>query len=147
MSLHNSPLPKPLRTQLENAVKAARDVAERAARAALAQLAVAEAKAPEYLSAELKALRRRMRAHGRALGDAKAQDDSQGIQHLVWETSYEHWHRMLFARFLAENSLLMWESGAAVSLDDCRDIVDNHADMAMGAKSQWELAGKLAAMV
>jgi len=67
------------------------------------------------------------------------------MQHFVWEVSYEHWHRMLFARFLAENGLLMWEPGAAVTLDDCRDMVDNHPDMAMEAKSQWELAGKLAA--
>ena len=143
-TLH-APLPKPLRTQLENTVKAARDVAEKAGKAALAQLAVDEAKAPDYLSAEQKALRRSLRAHGRALGDVKHADDTQGLQHLMWEVSYEHWHRMLFARFLAESGLLMWEPGAAVSLDDCRDMVDNHPDMAMGAKSHWELAGKLAA--
>jgi hypothetical protein len=34
------------------------------------------------------------------------------VQHLVWEVAYEHWHRMLFARFLAENGLLLWEPGA-----------------------------------
>lgn len=141
----SQPLPKPLRTQLENTVKAARDVAEKAAKGALAQLAVGEAKAPDYLSADQKSLRRRLRAHGRALGDIKHKDDTQPIKHLVWEIAYEHWHRMLFARFLAENGLLMWEPGAAVSLDDCRDMVDNHPDMAMGAKSQWELAGILAA--
>ncbi len=141
----NAPLPKPLRTQLENTVKAARDVAEKAGRATLTQLAVSEAKAPDYLSTDQKALRRNLRAHGRALGDAKHTDDTQELQHLVWEVAYEHWHRMLFARFLAENNLLMWEPGAAVSLDDCRDMVDNHPDMAMGAKSHWELAGKLAA--
>ena len=141
----NHPLPKPLRTQLENTVKAARDVAEKAGKAALVQLAVNEAKSPDYLSAEQKALRRSLRAHGRALGDVKHLDDTQGLHHLVWEVSYEHWHRMLFARFLAESGLLMWEPGAAVSLDDCRDMVDNHPDMAFGAKSHWELAGKLAA--
>ncbi len=140
-----APLPKPIRTQLENAVKAARDVAEQAARAALAQLAVAEAKAPDYLTDDLEALRRRLRAHGRALGDTKHTNDAQGTQRLVWEVAYEHWHRMLFARFLAENGLLMWEPGASVSLDDCRDMVDQHPDPALGAKSQWELAGKLAA--
>jgi hypothetical protein len=142
----NQPLAKPLRTQLENTVKAARDVAERGARAALSQLAVGEAKAPDYLTDDLKALRRRVRAHGRALGDVKAGDDTQGLQHLVWETAYEHWHRMLFARFLAENGLLLWEPGAAVSLDDCEALVQE-ADPAMnlGAKTKWELAGKLAA--
>lgn len=41
------PLPKPHRTRLENTVKAARDVAEQAARASLAQLAVGEAKASD----------------------------------------------------------------------------------------------------
>lgn len=141
----NLPLPKTQRSQLENTVKAAREVAEKAARAALSQLAVSESKAPDYLTDELKALRRRLRAHGRALGDLKAKDDTQGVQHLVWEVAYEHWHRMLFARFLAENGLLMWEPGVPVSLDDCRDMVDHHPDMAMGAKSHWELAGKLAA--
>jgi hypothetical protein len=140
-----APLPKPLRTQLENTVKAARDVAEQAARASLAQLAVGEAKAPDYLTDDNKALRRRLRAHGRALGDTKHTNDTQEIQRLVWEVAYEHWHRMLFARFLAENGLLMWEPGASVSLDDCRDMVDQHPHLALGAKSQWELAGKLAA--
>ena len=39
-TVHAAPLPKPQRTQLENTVKAAREVAEKGARAALAQLAV-----------------------------------------------------------------------------------------------------------
>jgi hypothetical protein len=143
---HNQPLAKPLRTQLENTVKAAREAAEKGARAALSQLAVGEAKAPDYLTDELKALRRRLRAHGRALGDTKVADDTQGLQHLVWEVAYEHWHRMLFARFLAENGLLLWEPGAAVSLDDCEALVqESDPTMNLGAKTQWELAGKLAA--
>lgn len=142
--LNNHPLPKPLRTQLENTVKAARDVAEVAANAALAQLAVAEGKAPDYLTDELKALRRRLRAHGRALGDVKAADDSQSIRHLVWETAYEHWHRMLFARFLAENGLLLWEPGAPVTLAECEEMAQDPATN-LGAKSGWDLAGKLAA--
>ncbi len=137
-------LPKPLRTQLENTVKAARDVAELAAAAALAQLAVGEGKAPDYLTEEQKALRRRLRAHGRALGDVKAADDSQSIRHLVWETAYEHWHRMLFARFLAENGLLLWEPGAPVTLAECEEMAQDPAT-SLGAKSGWDLAGKLAA--
>ncbi|KVF14386.1 restriction endonuclease subunit M [Burkholderia multivorans] len=145
-NINNQPLPKPLRTQLENTVKAAREVAEKGASAALAQMAVAEAKAPDYLSDESRALRRRLRAHGRALGDVKAGDDTQGVQHLVWEVAYEHWHRMLFARFLAENGLLLWEPGAAVSLDDCEALVqETDPAMNLSAKTKWELAGKLAA--
>ncbi len=149
MTQSNTPLAKPLRSQLENTVKSARDVAEKAALAALRQLAVSEAKAPDYLSDELKALRRRLRAHGRAIGDVKAKDDTQGLQHLAWEVAYEHWHRMLFARFLAENGLLMWELGAPVSLEDCQNLVDHEQAMLegekLGAKTLWELAGKLAA--
>lgn len=145
MSTMNVPVAKLLRAQLENTVKAARDVAEKAAQAVMAQFAIGEVKAPAYLNEDQKALRRRLRAHGRALGDSKANDDTQETQHLVWETAYEHWHRMLFARFLAENGLLMWEPDAPVSLDDCRNMVDNHPDLAMGAKTHWELAGKLAA--
>lgn len=145
-SIHSQPLPKPQRTQLEATVKAAREVAEKGARAALAQLAVAEGRAPDYLSDEHKALRRRLRAHGRALGDAKADDDTQAVQQLVWEVAYQHWHRMLFARFLAENGLLLWEIGAAVSLDDCEALVqETDPTMNLGAKTKWELAGKLAA--
>src|ERR1035437_4605124 len=141
----NLTLAKPLRAQLENAVKSARDVGEKAAQAALNQLAVADAKVPDYLTEDQKHLRRRLRAHGRSLGDSKKAGETQETRHLVWEVAYEHWHRMLFARFLAENGLLMWEQGAAVTLDDCRNMVDNHPDMAMDAKSHWELAGKLAA--
>ncbi|WP_269509110.1 DNA methyltransferase [Burkholderia sp. IMCC1007] len=145
-NINNQPLPKPLRIQLESTVKAAREVAEKGASAALAQMAVAEAKAPDYLTDESKALRRRLRAHGRALGDVKASDDNQGVQHLVWEVAYEHWHRMLFARFLAENGLLLWEPGAAVSLDDCEALTqETDPAMNLGAKTRWELAGKLAA--
>lgn len=143
---HNQPLPKPLRTQLENTVKAAREVAEKAAKAALAQLAVGEGRVPDYLAEDHRILRRRLRAHGRALGDHKFADDTQTLQHLVWEVAYEHWHRMLFARFLAENGLLLWEPGAAVSLDDCEALVQEvDPAMNLGAKTQWELAGKLAA--
>lgn len=145
-SIHNQPLAKPLRSQLEATVKSAREMAEKGARAALAQLGVSEGRVPDYLDEPQRILRRRLRAHGRALGDKKANDDTQALQHLVWEVAYEHWHRMLFARFLAENGLLLWEPGAAVSLDDCEALVQE-ADPAMnlGAKTKWELAGKLAA--
>ncbi len=121
-----SALAKSLRTQLENTVKSARDIAETAARAALQQLAVGEGRLPDYLNDAQRALRRRLRAHGRSLGDAKHGDDTQELRRLVWEVAYEHWHRMLFARFLAENGLLLWEPGAAVSLQDCREMWDVH---------------------
>ena len=105
----NKPLAKNLRSQLENTVKAARDVAENAAQAALTHLGVGDSEAPTHLTEAQKVLRRRLRAHGRQLGDIKHANDTQPIRHLVWEVAYEHWHRMLFARFLAENNLLMYD--------------------------------------
>ena len=63
------PLAKPLRRQLEDAVVKARDLAEEAARAALSHLGVGDADAPAHLTDEERALRRRLRVHGRQLGD------------------------------------------------------------------------------
>jgi hypothetical protein len=137
-------LPKALRTQLENTVKAARDVAEKAALAALHQMGVGDSKFPEHLDDDGKSLRRRLRAHGRSLGDVKNSDESQDLTHLKWEIAYEHWHRMLFARFLAENHLLLWELGAPVTLAECEELAQDPSTN-LGAKSGWELAGKLAA--
>jgi len=144
MSTLHQPLAKNLRIQLENTVKSARNIAEIAAEAALTNLGVDEKDAHSHLTDEQKLLRRRLRAHGRQLGDVKHKDDSQEIRHLVWEVAYELWHRMLFARFLAENQLLMWEPGAPVTLAECDELAQD-ANTSMGAKSGWELAGILAA--
>jgi hypothetical protein len=141
-----NPLSKPLRSQLENTVKAARDVAEKAALAALHQLGVGDARLPEHLDEARKVLRRRLRAHGRSLGDVKSADDSQALTHLKWEVAYEHWHRMLFARFLAENHLLLWEPGAPLTLAECEELAQDPST-SLGARSGWELAGKLAARI
>lgn len=92
------PLAKPLRKQLEDVVVAARDKAE--AHAALMHLGVCETEVPGHLTDGERALRRRPRAHGRQVGDHRRPDGDQAIDHLVQETAYEHWHRMLFARFL-----------------------------------------------
>ena len=53
-------------------------------------------------------LRQALRARARQLGDG---DGTQGFDPLVDEVAYEQWHRMLFARFLAENGLLMHPAG------------------------------------
>lgn len=135
-----NPLSKPLRTRLENTVKAARDVAETAARNALEHLGVGESSAPPHLTEDQRELRRRLRLHGRQLGDVKHKDEHQDIRHVVWEVAYEHWHRMLFARFLAENHLLMHPDGVAVSLADCDELAKDE-----GAADGWELAGRYAA--
>ena len=139
------PLDKALRSQLEKTVKAARTIAELAANAALEQLGVGHDKPEAFLTDAEKVLRNRLRTHGKQLGDERDSKSSnptygkQAVQHLVQEVAYEHWHRMLFARFLADNDLLMYD-GVAVTLEECDELAADE-----GAKSGWELAGKLAA--
>ena len=116
-------LQRELRKQLENTVKAARKVAEEGARKAIERLGVGEREAPGRITPDEQALRR-LRAHGRQLGDQReARRGTQTTGRLVAECAYEHWHRLLFARFLAENELLIEpEHQLAISLDDCREL-------------------------
>ncbi|MDS4015771.1 MAG: N-6 DNA methylase [Candidatus Accumulibacter sp.] len=138
-------LDKDLRSALEKTVKAARTVAETAAQAAVEQLGVGHDKPEAFLSDDEKALRNRLRTHGKQLGDTRDSKSTnptygkQDVQHLVQEVAYQHWHRMLFARFLADNNLLMYD-GVAVTIEECDELAPDE-----GAKSGWELAGKLAA--
>ncbi len=137
------PLDTTLRNRLERTVKAARDLAEVAARATLEHLGVGEPAPFSHLSELDRELRRRLRAHGRQLGDALNGGKEQTIHHLVQEVAYQHWHRMLFARFLADNNLLMYD-GVAVTLEECDELAAD-PETQPAAKSGWELAGKLAA--
>lgn len=117
-------LERTLRKDLERAVKKARNVAEAGARQAIAQLGVGETEASKHLTAEQRALRNRLRAHGRQLGDRR--DPKTGAQvtaRLAQECAYEHWHRMLFARFLAETDLLIEpDSGVAITLEEVQEL-------------------------
>ena len=129
-----------LRNRLAATIKAARRAGESGARNALGMLAVGDARAhPSMSSAELD-LRRRLRAHGRQLGDrGDPEAGAQAIDRLAHEVAYEHWHRMLFARFLAENDLLIEpESGVAVSLGDCEALAREQG------QDRWPLAGRFA---
>ena len=83
------------------------------------------------MSPEQRTLRNRLRAHGRQLGDRRdPQKGTQAIGRLVQECAYEHWHRMLFARFLAETDLLIEpQSGVAITLEECQELArDEGAD-------------------
>lgn len=114
-----------LRKDLENAVKRARRVAEAGAVKALEQLAVGHHEPwGSMKDPAQRRLRNRLRAHGQQLGDARdAQRGTQSITRLKGEVAYEHWHRMLFARYLAENDLLIEpESGQAMTMDECREL-------------------------
>ncbi len=134
------PLDKSLRNKLESAIKSARDIAESAARAAVEQLGVGEASPYSHLSDSEKELRRKLRIHSRQLGDVRdSATEKQETLRLVEEIAYEHWHRMLFARFLAENNLLMYD-GVAISLQECDELAQDE-----GAKNGWEFASRCAA--
>jgi Eco57I restriction-modification methylase len=113
-----------LRNGLSRAILAARIAAEKGAREAIGALAVSHHEPHGSMTPEQRALRRKLRAHGRQLGDRRnAEDGTQAIGRLTQECAYEHWHRMLFARFLAENQLLIEpESGVAITLEECEDL-------------------------
>lgn len=143
---------KSLRGQLERTVAAARQIAEKAACAALEQLAVNQKQKPAWLDEKANALRLALRAHGRQLGDALNGGNVQPMDRLLEETAYEHWHRMLFARYLAENGLLMYadaddpDNPTPVSLAECRELAeDSGVASAFNAANGWQLAAKLAA--
>ena len=133
-------LPPALRRSLERAAAGAREVAEQGARAALEALAVHEREPWAHMTADQRALRNRLRAHGRQLGDKRdAQSGAQGIERLVRECACEHWHGMLFARFLAENNLLIDPlTEVPVTLAECEELAREEG------RDKWSFAADLA---
>ncbi len=128
------------RRQLERVIVEARDVAEAGARAALEALAVHDRKPYAHMQSGKRALRRRLRAHGRQLGDRRdPRSGDQAIDHLAHECAYEHWHGMLFARFLAENELLIEpDAGVPVTLRECEELAGDQGI------DKWMLATRFA---
>ncbi len=124
-----------LRRQLESAVLAARRAAEGAASAAVEGLGVFSDRRPEHLDADRAVLRNGLRAKWRQLG---------GYQELlIAECAYEQWHRLLFARFLAENGLLLHpQYKAPVSLTDCEELAPE-----LGEADGWSVAARFAAEI
>ena len=118
------PLSSNLRNDLGRVIVKARQAAESGARNALDSLAVGHHEPHGSMSPEDRALRNRLRARSRQLGDVRdKQRGSQSIDRLLHEVAYEHWHRMLFARYLAENELLIHpEHKVAVSLDEVEEL-------------------------
>lgn len=152
MSGSFSRLNKSLRGQLEKTVSQARQIAEKGARGALEQLGVNQKLRPDWLCEKDNELRKVLRAHGRQLGDPLNGGNAQAMDRLVEETAYEHWHRMLFARFLAENGLLMYadlndpDNPVPVSLSECMELAtDPGVANAWNVKNGWQLAAKVAA--
>ncbi len=126
----------------ENADTGARIIAEAGAKAAIEALAVHLAEMHPHLKDDIAAvnLRKRLRARARQLGDVRHIDGRHEIGRLLEQTAYEHWHRMLFSRFLAENELLIHpELKVAVTLEECAELAATE-----GAMDGWELAGRYA---
>ena len=96
-------LNKDLRRQLERTVAEARTIAEQGAERSLKHLAVDVPRPHDLLTSEEKKLRVSLRAHAKQLGDRL---DGRPAR-LIQAVAYEHWHRLLFARFLIENDLLL----------------------------------------
>lgn len=111
------------RSKLERVIIEARDVAETGARAALEALAVHHHEPYPHMKPPERKLRNHLRARARQLGDQQDRGGRQAIDHLVGECAYEHWHRMLFARFLAENNLLIEpQENMAISLAEAEEL-------------------------
>lgn len=126
------------RKLLDDACVKGRRAADQAVRAALSSLAVVAERPPAHLSEDDRRLRRGLRAKARQLGDT---DDKLDL--LIGECAYEQWHRLLFARFLAENNLLIHpEYRAPVTLGDCEELAD-----ALGEPDGWSVAGRFAAEI
>lgn len=130
------PLPSELRSIFEKAILNAREAAENAARAALTALAVGKDKPLTTMNDAQRELRNALHARARQLGNGRQQD---GIEPLVEEVAYKQWHRMLFARFLSENNLLIHPKGVPVTLSECAELAPEEE-----AADAWELAARYA---
>lgn len=139
-------LSQPYRKLLERVTTDARAQAESACRAALENLAVHERDYRAHMSVEQRLLRNRLRARGRALGDTRdARTGAQGIRHLTELAAYEHWHRLLFTRFLTENHLLITDDAngsVPITLEECEELAPE-----LGARDGLDLACRFASLI
>ncbi|HRF48213.1 MAG TPA: hypothetical protein PLC98_11365, partial [Anaerolineales bacterium] len=136
-------LAKQHRKQLERVTGQARELAEKACRAALENLAVHEREYRAHMDVAQRQLRNRLRARGRALGDVRdPRSGAQVIRRLSEHAAYEHWHRLLFTRFLTENGLLITDEAngsVPITLVECEDLAGE-----LGAKDGFDLACRFA---
>lgn len=130
------------RSTLEKAVKVARTSAEKGAINALKSLAVDQAEPFGHMSPEQRTLRNRLRQKGRLLGDTLEQTGTQSLHKISYELAYETWHKMLFAKFLEVNHLLMHSDGVAVTLADCEELAAEE-----GHANKWETAMHYASLM
>ncbi|MCK9436262.1 MAG: BREX-1 system adenine-specific DNA-methyltransferase PglX [Synergistaceae bacterium] len=128
------------RSILEKAVVKARNTAEEGAVNSLKNLAVDQPVPFMHQSREQRTLRNNLRAKARLLGDIKLPNGSHEIQNLAYELAYEYWHKILFARFLEANNLLMHPTmGVAVTLEEMEELASEE-----GYADKWEAAATYA---
>ncbi len=127
------------RKTLEDAIKQARKIAEVGAFNALHGLAVDNPEPFAHMSSDQRAHRNSLRSKARLLGDTLPVNGSLKIDHLTYELAYETWHKMLFAKFLEANALLMHPDGVAVTMEDCEELAkdENFVD-------KWDAAATYA---
>ncbi len=127
------------RNTLEAAVKQARKVAELGAFNALHSMAVDHPEPFAHMTPEYRGLRNNLRSKARLLGDPLPANGAQKIDHLGYELAYETWHKMLFAKFLEANGLLMHTDGVAVTMEDCEELAPEE-----GFVDKWDAAANYA---
>ena len=128
------------RNTLESAVKQARKIAEVGAFNALKAMAVNHPEPFTHMSAEQRSLRNSLRSKARLLGDELPANGAQRIDNLSYELAYETWHKMLFAKFLEANDLLIHTaSGVSVSMEDCEELASDE-----GYLDKWDAAANYA---
>lgn len=127
------------RSKLEKAVIDARSKAEQGAFNALHGMAVDHPEPFAHMTPEQRNLRNSLRSKARLLGDVLPASGAQKIDHLSYELAYETWHKMLFAKFLESNGLLMHTDGVAVTMEDCEELAKEE-----GFVDKWDAAANYA---
>lgn len=124
------------RSDLEKAVVKARRLSLTGATNALQAFAVHHHEPYSHMSPDDRDLRVKLRTKARLLGDVTTTDGGHTIDKLAYELAYEYWHRMLFARFLEANHLLMHpEHEIAVTLEECEELGKEE-----GFDDKWQAA-------
>jgi len=128
------------RSFLEKTIVKARQLSEAGAIKAMQNLAIDQPEPFTHMDTDQRTLRRRLRSKARLLGDEIINGKQQKIDHLSYELAYECWHKMLFAKFLEANNLLIHpEDKVAVSFEDCEELAKEE-----GYSDKWTAAANYA---